>query len=615
MLLCVGLGGLGGLAHASPTPTAWPISSARATFDIPGQPAVERDVALPHRWDHDFARKDGRATYHLRLPSRPQEPAYALYLPRVGNQLEVRLDGQLIFRHGKLGDASTDAAKAPLLIQLPTLVHTGAETLTITVTAQSGRWGGLTQPWVGPADTVREMYLTHYRWRQWGALAVVAAMALAAVMAVGLWFLQREPVYASFALAGMWGAARFVDRVIEEPPLPWPWWGGLMASALSLHVLWMTRFSLQLLALDTPRWRAVLRVSMVLQVALAFTAFLSHRPVLWTIALVLLGPPTWLALTQTLVSAWHQRSREAMGLTVAGGLAVGAGLRDFLVVRLSGDGAGTFSILPHTTMAFVLLMTWVMLDRFARQGRQLRALNASLDRQVREKERELQASYEALRSESEQRAALSERQRIMRDIHDGVGAHLVGLVNLLRKDHVPTHMLREHANTALDELRMAVDAMHNTEGDLPTLLASMRYRLQDRFNACGITLDWHMDDPLPDVHLTPEQLLQVQRIVLESFTNILKHAGASRIWARVGNNTTHGLHLLIDDNGVGMATAAITSLGQGLHNMRQRAQAVDAQLDILPSPHGGVRVSLQLQRLNGPRNGPASPESPGPATA
>jgi hypothetical protein len=240
-------------------------------------------------------------------------------------------------------------------------------------------------------------------------------------------------------------------------------------------------------------------------------------------------------------------------------------------------------------------MTWVMLDRFARQGRQLHALNESLDRQVREKERELQASYEALRRESEQRAALSERQRIMRDIHDGVGAHLVGLVNLLRKDHVSPQMLREHAHTALDELRMAVDAMHNTEGDLPTLLASMRYRLQDRFNACGITLDWHMDDTLPDVHLTPEQLLQVQRIVLEAFTNILKHAGASRIWVRVSSTPAHEWQLLIDDNGCGQPVAAGPSLGHGQHNMRQRAQALNAQLDILPSPQGGVRVSLRLK--------------------
>lgn len=89
---------------------------------------------------------------------------------------------------------------------------------------------------------------------------------------------------------------------------------------------------------------------------------------------------------------------------------------------------------------------------------------------------------------------------------------------------MPPQMPRQHADAALDELRMAVDAMHNIEGDLPTLLASMRYRLQDRFNACGITLDWQIDDHLPQASVGPQQLVQVQRIVLESFTNILKHA-------------------------------------------------------------------------------------------
>lgn len=607
---------IGLLAGPLQAQTVHSLTTADAVLQPEGGPvSASATIELPHRWDRQFPRQDGQATYRLPLPPRPAGEPYAIYIPRAGNQLEVRLNDRLIFQHGELGQADSDAAKPPLWIPLPPDTAPHDEVLTVRATIQQGRWGGLTDVQFGPAEAVRELYLQHYRWRQWGAIGVIVAMAVAAVLATGLWYLQREAVYASFAIAAVTGVLRFADRVIESPPLPWPLWGGLMAAAFLLHVLWLLRFSLELAGLFGPRWRLALRWLMSAGVLAALAAFLWRQPALWTATLMGMTLASAVGTFQVARCAWVHRSRETLGLAAAGAIAVLAGARDLIAVRLQGDGAANFSILPHATMAFVLLMGWLVLDRFARQGRQLRALNESLDRQVREKERELQASYEALRRESEQRAALSERQRIMRDIHDGVGAHLVGLVNLLRKDHVPPDMLREHAHTALDELRMAVDAMHNTEGDLPTLLASMRYRLQDRFNACGITLDWHMDDPLPEVHLMPQQLLQVQRIVLEAFTNILKHAGASRIWVRVGRGTTHGLHLLIDDNGVGMAAAAFTSLGQGLHNMRQRAQAVDAQLDILPSPHGGVRVSLQLQRLNDPRNAPASPESPGPTTA
>lgn len=573
------------------------LNRARATLQPDGGPATQQEVKLPHRWDHAFPGRNGVVSYRLQLPERTPNVPYALYLPRAGNQLQVLLDGREIFHHGELRQPRSDAAKAPLWIPLPATSQTQAGELVITASVQGGRWGGLTEVHVGPSEPVRSRYLEHYRWRQWGALGVVFAMAVVAVLAAGLWYLQRESVYASFAIASATGMLRFFDRVIEEPPLSWPLWGGLMAAALSLHVLWTVRFSLQLVGLATPRWLRVLWMLMALEVTVAMASFLLYRPAWWTVALAVVSVPAWVATAQVLWCAWRQRSREAMGLAAAGGIAVVAGLYDLLRVRIAGDGASNFSVLPHASMAFVLLMGWVVLDRFARQGRQLRALTDSLDHQVRDKERELQASYEALRRESEQRAAMGERQRIMRDIHDGVGAQLVGLVNLLRKDHVPADMLREHADAALDELRMAVDALQNVEGDLATMLASMRYRLQDRFRACGITLEWALDaSGTTDAGAhTPEQLVQVQRIVLEAFTNILKHAHATRIWVHLHQQSSDRTTIVIEDNGQGfIASPGERSAGHGLRNMRLRAQAVGARLDITASAHGGVRVALDL---------------------
>lgn len=570
------------------------IRNALARLQPENSPPVDREVTLPHRWDHAYPRQGGSATYELALPDWSASVPHALYLPRAGNQLEILHNGHPIFRHGELGDSDSDAAKPPLWIALPPSSGTEVQTLTVRASMQQGRWGGMTQVFMGPADSVRELYLVHYRWRQWGAVGVVVAMAVAAVLAIGLWYLQHEAVYASFAIAAVTGVLRFADRVIETPPLPWPGWGALMAVAFAMHVLWLLRFSLELVGLDSPRWRLALRALMAFTGVVALAAFHWRQPSWWTGALATLAAASAVGTLQVIQLAWRQRTREALGLSVAGSIAVLAGVRDWWDVRVHGDGAVTFSILPHATIAFVLLMGWLVMDRFARQGRQLRALTESLDQQVKAREQELRLSYDALRRESEQRAALGERQRIMRDIHDGVGAQLVGLVNLLRKEHVPPQMLRQHADAALDELRMAVDAMHNIEGDLPTLLASMRYRLQDRFNACGITLDWQIDDHLPLANVGPQQLVQVQRIVLESFTNILKHADATRIRVKVSARADQGLDLQIDDNGQGLPSNPPAGQGHGLRNMRMRAQSMGARLEIRPSPEGGVRVALSL---------------------
>lgn len=583
--------------HAQPVVT---LDTAQAHLMPEGQAAEDRELKLPHRWDHSFPGRDGQVIYRLQLPERQPGVAYGIYIPRAGNQLLVLLDGREVYRHGDLDQPVSDSAKAPIWIRLEPVSQPTRSELVVTASVQAGRWGGLTRFQVGPASAVRELYLEHYRWRQWGALGVVFAMGVVAAFAAGLWYLQRESVYASFAIASATGMLRFLDRVIEEPPLPWPLWGGVMAAALSLHVLWMVRFSLELVGRASPLWMRVLTTLMVAEVVVALASFVLDQPAWWTVALAVLSVPGWIATGQVIWCAWRERSREAIGLSVAGAIAILAGLRDFLVVRVAGDGAATFSILPHATMAFVLLMGWVVLDRFARQGQQLRALTTSLDQQVRDKEHELQRTYDALRRETEQRAAIGERHRIMRDIHDGVGAQLVGLVNLLRNDQVQPQLLREHADAALDELRMAVDAMQNVEGDLTTLLASMRYRLQDRFQACGITLEWRMEDtlPTPGRVAQPEQLLNIQRIVLEAFTNILKHAHARHIWVEVvqtGDQTT--LH--IDDDGQGLPAHPTTpggrEVGHGLKNMRLRAQAIGARLTIGGSPHGGTRITLELR--------------------
>ncbi len=63
----------------------------------------------------------------------------------------------------------------------------------------------------------------------------------------------------------------------------------------------------------------------------------------------------------------------------------------------------------------------------------------------------------------------------MREIHDGVGAHLVLLLNMTEQGSAASPVLLGHIQ---QQARMAVDAMQPVHGDLGTVLATMRYRLR-----------------------------------------------------------------------------------------------------------------------------------------
>ncbi|RYF65532.1 MAG: sensor histidine kinase, partial [Comamonadaceae bacterium] len=424
-----------------------------------------------------------------------------------------------------------------------------------------------------------------------------------------------EPVYGYFALCAPFGVLRFGDRLWEVPPLDWPVWGAVVGSSLIAHSLLLMRFSLALVGRDDALVRRGFWCLLAVESALVGGAFGIGHPVAWTAAVALLFVPAFWTYAVAGREALQSRKPEAIALCLASFIPIGAGLYDFLEIRLATESVGRSSYLPVAMMLFVLLMGWLILSRYARQSSAYQRLSSSLDEKVHQRERELAVSYALLQQEHAQHAALQERQRIMRDIHDGVGAQLVGLLSLIGKGRSSQAQLREHANAALDELRMAVDAMQPVDGDLTTVLATLRYRLQPRLAATGIQVDWQVQE-LPTLEsLTPHLVLQIQRILLEAFTNVLRHAQAStvRVSARHEAGPGSPPHLLLEiaDNGVGMNDPARERGGQGLANMRARAQAIGAMLEITAAPGQGtcVRVALPVAPS------PATPATPAPAPA
>lgn len=558
------------------------IREAQARFGPEAGGQQQRSVRLPHKWDGSFPGQDGRATYRFELPPPVPGSLMGLYIPRVGNQVHVVVGDSVVLQEGVLGDPTRDAAKAPVLIPLAAdvLEREAPTPVIVTVSTQAGRWGGLSQVYYGPMEEVRAAYRERYFWRQYGALATTVAMALMAALAGGLWLMQRESVYGVFALSALCGAVRFSDRLLPEPPLPWPAWGALMALALAWHVLLMTRFLLLLVEQDDARTRTTFWWFFALVGVLAMFSFVNDQPWAWTLALALLAPPTWGAFVLVARHAWQQPRRETVAALAASLLVLVAGFRDFFVVRLSGDGPGTFSILPHASMLFVLLMGWAIAERYARVARAHRELVQTLEARVQERERALQVQEARVREAHAQQAVLLERQRIMQDIHDGVGAQLVGLLSLLGQSGASNAQLQEQARLALDELRMAVDSQQPTQGDLGLVLATLRYRLQPRFEAAGLQVQWDMGVLPPMPAASPRRILQLQRILLEAFTNVIRHADATRLAVDAEFDAgTQALRLRVQDDGRGFdAEAAANRRGQGLRNMQARAQSIGAQI-------------------------------------
>lgn len=191
-----------------------------------------------------------------------------------------------------------------------------------------------------------------------------------------------------------------------------------------------------------------------------------------------------------------------------------------------------------------------------------------------------------------EQARTEERQRLLREIHDGVGAQLAGMLQLVERPRWPRALLAEQVQLAVDELRSAVDTLQPEGDDIGALLAQLRHRLRPRLQAAGLQVDWALPE-LPALRLGPGAALDLQRLLLEAFTNVLKHAQAASVRLEAG--VTDGLLVLrLCDDGNGLGVRQGGGKGLGLASMQARALRLGAQLELLPVEPQGLCVCLRL---------------------
>lgn len=214
-------------------------------------------------------------------------------------------------------------------------------------------------------------------------------------------------------------------------------------------------------------------------------------------------------------------------------------------------------------------------------------INASLAQRLQSRETELELIHHRLRDAEMQRAISEERQRLMQDMHDGVGSSLISAIRLVEHGGLSDRKFSQILKTCLDDLKLTIDSMEPIEANLLLLLATLRFRLGPRLEGAGIALLWEVRELPPIPWLDRSSALHVLRIVQESFSNILHHTQAAQI--RVGTALeADGVQVTIEDNGQGfdVAKAFDAPTGRGLQNQRRRAEAIGGKVAWCSSPEG-----------------------------
>ncbi|HZI98597.1 MAG TPA: sensor histidine kinase [Actinomycetales bacterium] len=211
---------------------------------------------------------------------------------------------------------------------------------------------------------------------------------------------------------------------------------------------------------------------------------------------------------------------------------------------------------------------------------------------------------EGVRAEQARRAVSEERLRMSADLHDVVGH---GLAVIAMQSGVALHVLdrspdkaRESleaivviAREALDGLRDELDQLREPDGAARRPLPGLADvgGLVGRVRAGGVDVELRFDEhELSDVD--PAVGAATYRIVQESLTNVLRHAGPAR--ARVGIRRDDGVVVVeVTDDGAGSpGTDALA--GSGIRGMRERAETLGGRLEAGPRAGGGFAVTARI---------------------
>jgi signal transduction histidine kinase len=583
-----------------------------ALLSIPRQalplPPADRQawqpVTLPDHATRDAVLRSGEPYavelrwYRLVLPARPDEPEpRALHLPRViggpvlvlaraqgGAGWRVLLDNRSHWL--SQWNRPVYAALPPELSAAPAGVE-----LAIGLPTIHGVQFGLSAPIIGPASAVASPQATRTFWQVDMMRTISLCGLLLGALALALaWRRQQPALNLLFAAITVVWATRnlhyFVAPPIERSAYEWFWW--VTNSSISWLTVLFYLFTLRFL----PRRYPGLERGLI-----AFCTLLS-----------LLTLPVWPLRGEVLVLQHLLNILVAAGVclflighalrgagpdfaVLAGTLVVGIALAAHDLLLLAGRlPPERYYLLPYCCLLLLFNFQQVLARRHAKAFDQLSLANREQERRLLEQEAELNVHHQRIRSFERERVLADERQRLMRDMHDGLGSSLLTALAVSHQGQLGQQDLSRILGECVDDLRMVIDSLEPIEHDLATLLGTLRLRLGHRLEASGLTLHWEVDDVPALPWLDPPSALQILRIVQELLTNVLKHSRARHVHVSLRSGGG-GVEVSVSDDGVGPAGLVA---GRGIRNMHQRAAALGAELSLATRPQGGTQATVRF---------------------
>lgn len=202
--------------------------------------------------------------------------------------------------------------------------------------------------------------------------------------------------------------------------------------------------------------------------------------------------------------------------------------------------------------------------------------------------------------------AFSERQRLMRDLHDSVSQKLYGLVALTEaaqailegggkfEPEKTMSRIGENARQAVREMRLFLHQMQPIEIEKEGFISALHHRLAAVEGRADIKAGLIADET---IKLAPDIEIALYYIAQEALNNVLRHAKASKVIVTF-KQTKRNLVLRITDDGKGFDHKNLDQTGLGFTSMKERTEKLQGKFKIESAPGEGTVLTITIPMAN-----------------
>ncbi len=550
-------------------------------------------LVLPDGWNEHYPDYGGHAWYRFPLNDiEKNAEKLGVLLPRLNMNAEVWVNDKLIGDGGRMNDPVARNWHRPLYFVFPqsTLKPSG-NWLYIRVYAYPNDGGGIGKVYFGRDEAVRPLYdQVHFVDVTLSLVALVMTL-IVTLMLLTLWLLRKgESLYGWMSASGVFWSIVIANQLLSYPPLwmsryVWEW---LVESSVYFYTFSLLMVVHRFVASPRPRIEAVVAVYF-LSTSIINLLFAGDRLVSWFnmthIGAIFVG---FYMIAFCAYRFWFDRQGRALGMAIAIACCLAIALHDWLAIMM-GNQLGTLLIMQFgPPLVLVLLGLWMTLqfskglDNEARRHRQI-------EQRVAEMSQALSIENSARMELERRNIVLAERQNFSRELHDGMGGHLMALKSMLANAGREDEMLLKALDQAIVDMRLLVDVIGEDNNDIGMVIGMVRSRIEPQVAHTPLKIEWNLGELPMECRLKKGFGLHLARILQEAITNAVRHASANTLIISAFCRADGEVACIeIRDDGCGMPE--VPRRGRGMSNIHSRAAELGGHIEIESEPGKGTAI-------------------------